>query len=105
MSYFQLVRYATKMKQSLEMLLVSPVQRICRYQLVLSDVEKSMNKAVNAAKEEGIEIPQQQKRNHAVIKEAFKLALDLAGYVNDIMDAQRIQNYPVSHTFIKVFNK
>ena len=86
------------------MLLVSPVQRICRYQLVLSDVDKTINKATNAAKEGGIELTQQQKQKIAFIKDALRLSLDLAGYVNDIMDAQKIQAYPVSNTFKKISN-
>ena len=96
MYYFQLVRFAKEMTSSLDMLLMAPIQRVARYQLVLRDVCKSMDKAAKAAKDGGIELTKEQKEKALFMKHAFDLSLGLAQYVDDMMDAGKIQAYPVS---------
>ena len=96
MYYFQLVRFAKEMTSSLDMLLMAPIQRVARYQLVLRDVDKAMGKATKAAKDGGIELTKEQKEKATFMKHALDLSLGLAQYVDDMMDAGKIQAYPVS---------
>ena len=91
----QKLRYSKSIKHSLSALLMGPIQRITRYPLLLSEINGLYNKAKVASEAEGIQLTTNQKKNIFYIQEALKLSLDLATYVNNMMEAGRIMEYPV----------
>ena len=104
MYYFQLIRFAKEMTiwmlggldGSLDVLLMAPIQRVAHYQLVLSDINFEIKKAINAAADGETELTKEQMEKAAFMKDALNLSSNLAQYVDDMMDAGKIQAYPVS---------
>ena len=96
MLYLQLVRMAKNIKHNISALLMAPVQRITRYPLLLNEIERLYAKAKDIAEEGGKNLTSEQEGKVFFIKEASLLALDVANYVNDMMEAGKILGYPVS---------
>ena len=72
--------------------LAEPILRITRYPLLLGDIRNIFAKANVEARE----LSKKQKDTLAVLKESHDLSQVFAQYVNDVMNAGRIGNYPVS---------
>ena len=79
---------------------MSPIQRITRYPLLLSEISALYNKAKVASEAEGIQLTENQKKNMFYIQEALSLSFDLATYVNNMMDAGRVMEYPVKFLLV-----
>ena len=87
---------AKNIKHNISALLMAPVQRITRYPLLLNEIERLYTKAKDIAEEGGKNLTSEQEGKVFFIKEASLLALDVANYVNDMMEAGKILGYPVS---------
>ena len=68
-------------------LLMTPVQRVTRYQLLVNDIKNSFNKA-------------NDEENHAVMQNAYDEAHEICEYANDMMTAGRIEGLPVRKTLL-----
>ena len=79
---FQLVRLALNYTQPISSQLMTPVQRVTRYNLLLSEAEKNFLKAGDTEK-------------HAIVSEAFQDAREICEYANDMMVAGRMSGFPV----------
>ena len=96
----QLVKYATKTKHYLSTLLMAPVQRVTRYPLLLKTINELYDKAKAVAAREGKSLTFEQKKKAFYIKEAYDLSLELANYVDDMMEAGKILHYQVHFLFL-----
>ena len=75
---------------------MSPVQRVTRYPLLLNDINKLCQRAKDAAEREGKQLTEEQTKKTFWIQEALDLSFDLANYVNNMMEAGKIMQYPVA---------
>ena len=71
------------LNQALNVLLMTPVQRVTRYKLLLGEIAKCFDKAGDD-------------ETHAVIKTAKDHAHEICECANDMMMAGRISGFPVS---------
>ena len=76
---------------------MAPISRITRYPLLLAEIVRLCDKAKDAAAREEKSFTDEQKKKAFYIKEALELSVELANYVNDMMEAGKILHYPVSH--------
>ncbi len=87
-SFFQMVQMSLGYRNSLDSLMLTPVQRITRYQLLLREITKSLDKAGD-------------QERLKLVQEAFEVANRVCNHANDMMIAGRIQGFPVSPIEIK----
>ena len=76
---------------------MAPISRINRYPLLLAEIDRLCDKAKDAAAREEKSLTDEQKKKAFYIKEALELSVELANYVNDMMEAGKILHYPVSN--------
>ena len=74
---------------------MAPIQRVTRYPLLLNDINNLYKRAKNAAEAEGKQLTEEHKKKMYWIQEALDLSFDLCNYVNNMMEAGRIMQYPV----------
>ena len=74
---------ALDFNRALSVLLMTPVQRVTRYNLLLGDIAKCFKKAGDD-------------ETHASIETAKDHAHEICEYANDMMIAGRISGFPVS---------
>lgn len=92
-----MVRLAKDFHQSLSSLLMTPIQRITRYPLLLDEVDKFLDKARLEAESQGGQLPQEHLSKIPVIKKVLGISNELADYANDMMIAGRIRDFNVSN--------
>ena len=73
----------------LSSLLMTPVQRVTRYQLLIKEITNYYGKA-------------RDEENYALMQNAYDEAHEICEYANDMMTAGRIEDLPVRH-FKKVY--
>ena len=82
---------ALKLYKPLSSLLMTPVQRVTRYQLLIKDIKTYFGKA-------------NDEENLALMQNAYDEAHEICEYANDMMTAGRIEGLPVSLFFEKKIN-
>ena len=79
----QLIRMALNLNQPINSQMMTPVQRITRYPLLLKEAAKNFHKSGDSSCED-------------TIKSAQSLATVITDYSNDMMIAGRMNYFPVS---------
>lgn len=67
--------------------MMTPIQRVTRYHLLLSEIEKSYRLA-------------NQPEVHADVLKAYEITQEIAEYANDMMSAGRIQGFNVRYFIV-----
>ena len=81
------MRLALDMNHPLTVLLMTPVQRVTRYNLLLSDIAKCFKKAGDEEIYENL-------------RSALEHAHEICEYANNMMIAGRISGFPVSTMYV-----
>ena len=87
---------AKGLTNNLSALLMTPVQRVTRYPLLLNEINNLYIKAKATAETQGINWTEDDEKKTVYMKDALSLSYELCTYVNDMMEAGRILKYPVS---------
>ena len=88
---FQLIRIVLDLHQPINAQMMTPVQRITRYPLLLRDAAKNFQRSGDFDCE-------------ATIMTAQNLASEIADYSNDMMVAGKMNNFPVSSDTFEIMD-
>ena len=80
--YFAVLRLKKGFDQSLSPLMMTPVQQVTRYQLLLSEIEKNLRLSGDEETADDV-------------KKAFEIAHEIVEYANNMMTAGRINGFNV----------